>query len=228
MNQSLCNMTPSRYLLPIILSVLFTIAAAGCNNGKFKVSVFLIKSFQTRIILNLSTSMPSWTTHNSYAIEGEPSRTGHTRLTPTNQEDSITKQLKNGVRALMLDPYDFRGDVWLCHGLEGICQNYTAFMGKMEYWKMVVVTEMDHLNLNDKNKSLGTLRTGLNLVIMLLEIDGLILLQLITIREVMVGGPFKAVRYYKFEDVEMINFKKGLHFIHHNPQRNQMFLRHAN
>ncbi|KAG5527711.1 hypothetical protein RHGRI_028601 [Rhododendron griersonianum] len=67
------------------------------------------------------------TTHNAYAIDGEPSHTGVPRLTVTNQEDSITKQLNNGARALMLDTYDFDGDVWLCHSFGGKCHDYTAF-----------------------------------------------------------------------------------------------------
>jgi hypothetical protein len=36
--------------------------------------------------------------------------------------------LQNGVRGLMLDMYDFGGDVWLCHSLEGKCYNFTAFV----------------------------------------------------------------------------------------------------
>ncbi|KAF2299276.1 hypothetical protein GH714_031203 [Hevea brasiliensis] len=67
------------------------------------------------------------TTHNAYAIDGYPSHTGVPRLTVTNQEDTVTQQLNNGVRALMLDTYDFRGDVWLCHSFKGHCYDYTAF-----------------------------------------------------------------------------------------------------
>lgn len=67
------------------------------------------------------------TTHNAYAIEGEPSHTGVPRVTITNQEDNITQQLNNGVRGLMLDTYDFEGDVWLCHSFGGNCYDYTAF-----------------------------------------------------------------------------------------------------
>lgn len=33
------------------------------------------------------------TTHNAFAIEGEPSHTGIPRVTFTNQEDTITQQL---------------------------------------------------------------------------------------------------------------------------------------
>ncbi|KAJ3673087.1 hypothetical protein LUZ60_006461 [Juncus effusus] len=67
------------------------------------------------------------TTHNSFAIVGEPSHTGKPRVTFDNQDDSITDQLNNGVRALMLDTYDFRGEVWLCHSFGGNCYDATAF-----------------------------------------------------------------------------------------------------
>ncbi|KAL7141136.1 hypothetical protein ABFS83_08G033900 [Erythranthe nasuta] len=66
-------------------------------------------------------------THNSFAIEGEPSHTGVPRITPTNQEDTITQQLNNGVRGLMLDIYDYEGDIWLCHSFGGRCRDFTAF-----------------------------------------------------------------------------------------------------
>ncbi|KAK6129006.1 hypothetical protein DH2020_037260 [Rehmannia glutinosa] len=62
------------------------------------------------------------TTHNAFAIED-----GLPRLTFTNQEDSVTQQLNNGVRALMLDTYDFEGDIWLCHSFGGKCHDYTKF-----------------------------------------------------------------------------------------------------
>ncbi|XP_015067098.1 PI-PLC X domain-containing protein At5g67130-like isoform X2 [Solanum pennellii] len=70
----------------------------------------------------------SWlTTHNSFAISGSTSATGSDILAPTNQEDSITNQLKNGVRGLMLDMYDFNNDIWLCHSFGGKCYNVTSF-----------------------------------------------------------------------------------------------------
>ncbi|GLJ25903.1 hypothetical protein SUGI_0496620 [Cryptomeria japonica] len=71
----------------------------------------------------------SWlTTHNSYAIVGERSYTGTARFTFYNQDDSVTSQLNNGVRGLMLDMYDFENDIWLCHSFGGTCLNITAFM----------------------------------------------------------------------------------------------------
>lgn len=72
------------------------------------------------------------TTHNSYAIDD-----GAPRLTVTNQEDSVTQQLNNGVRGLMLDTYDFQGDVWLCHSFGGKCHIYTAFRPAIETLKEV-------------------------------------------------------------------------------------------
>ncbi|KAG9458048.1 hypothetical protein H6P81_002556 [Aristolochia fimbriata] len=67
------------------------------------------------------------TTHNAFAIDSEPPRTGFPRTTFTNQEDNVTQQLNNGVRALMLDTYDFEGDIWLCHSFKGECNVFTAF-----------------------------------------------------------------------------------------------------
>lgn len=70
----------------------------------------------------------SWlTTHNSFAKVGTKSGTGSVLLTVMNQQDSVTDQLNNGVRGLMLDMYDFNGDIWLCHSFGGRCFNYTAF-----------------------------------------------------------------------------------------------------
>ncbi|CAN8270279.1 unnamed protein product [Cochlearia groenlandica] len=70
----------------------------------------------------------SWlTTHNSFARIGAKSNTGSMILAPSNQQDSITSQLINGVRGFMLDLYDFQNDIWLCHSYGGNCFNYTAF-----------------------------------------------------------------------------------------------------
>ncbi|CAI0553518.1 unnamed protein product [Linum tenue] len=50
----------------------------------------------------------SWlTTHNSYAMMGAKSLVGSILLSPRNQEDTVTNQLNNGIRGLMLDMYDF-------------------------------------------------------------------------------------------------------------------------
>lgn len=80
----------------------------------------------------------SWlTTHNSFARLGEKSSTGSFILAPTNQQDSITSQLNNGVRGLMLDMYDFLNDIWLCHSFGGQCYNYTAFQPALNILKEV-------------------------------------------------------------------------------------------
>ncbi|OEL33948.1 PI-PLC X domain-containing protein [Dichanthelium oligosanthes] len=82
----------------------------------------------TSIVKGLPFNRYSWlVTHNSFSILGEPSLTGVERVTFYNQEDSVTNQLRNGVRGLMLDMYDFNDDVWLCHSLQGQCYNFTAF-----------------------------------------------------------------------------------------------------
>ncbi|KAM7520633.1 hypothetical protein LguiB_019595 [Lonicera macranthoides] len=91
-----------------------------------------VRSTATNQFKLLNNSLPFnkyafLTTHNAFAIEGEPSHTNVPRLTLNNQEDNVTQQLNNGVRALMLDTYDFEGDVWLCHSFQGQCHDYTAF-----------------------------------------------------------------------------------------------------
>lgn len=80
----------------------------------------------------------SWlTTHNAYARLGEKSATGAVILSPTNQQDSITSQLNNGVRGLMLDMYDFNNDIWLCHSFGGQCYNYTSFQPAINVLKEI-------------------------------------------------------------------------------------------
>ncbi|CAA2957972.1 PI-PLC X domain-containing protein At5g67130 [Olea europaea subsp. europaea] len=63
-----------------------------------------------------------FTNHNAFAIDN-----GVPRLTFTNQEDNITQLLNNGVHGLILDTYDFKGDVWLCHSSGGECHDHTTF-----------------------------------------------------------------------------------------------------
>ncbi|KAJ8483901.1 hypothetical protein OPV22_016386 [Ensete ventricosum] len=82
----------------------------------------------------------SWlTTHNSFAKLGQKSRTGTPVLTLENQQDSITDQLNNGVRGLMLDMYDFLDDIWLCHSTGGKCYNITAFQPAIDVLKEIQV-----------------------------------------------------------------------------------------
>ncbi|KAK4393208.1 PI-PLC X domain-containing protein [Sesamum angolense] len=96
-------------------ALLLTTAAVACSHGTCR---------NNSLPLNKYAFL---TTHNAYAIEGEPYHTGVPRITLTNQEDTVTQQLNNGVRALMLDTYDFEGDIWLCHSFGGRCHDFTAF-----------------------------------------------------------------------------------------------------
>ncbi|XP_021910192.1 PI-PLC X domain-containing protein At5g67130 [Carica papaya] len=101
-----------------------------------------VRSIYTDQFKLLNNSLPFnkyafLTTHNSFAIRGEPPHTGIPRVTITNQEDTVTQQLTNGVRALMLDTYDFKGDVWLCHSFQGKCHDFTAFEPAIDTLKEV-------------------------------------------------------------------------------------------
>ncbi|KAK7400782.1 hypothetical protein VNO78_12089 [Psophocarpus tetragonolobus] len=76
-------------------------------------------------VKDLPFNQYSWlTTHNSFAWKEANSSIGSPILAIMNQEDSITDQLRNGVRGLMLDMDDYKGGIWLCQGL---CSKYTAF-----------------------------------------------------------------------------------------------------
>ncbi|KAJ7525135.1 hypothetical protein O6H91_17G037700 [Diphasiastrum complanatum] len=137
----------------LVLALLFLKGAYACSNGQCQLldpcksdadctaglycSTCLgafghcVRDLATNITA-LNISLPfnkySWlTTHNSFAILGEPSMTGVPRLTFENQDDTVTSQLNNGVRGLMLDMYDYLDDVWLCHSFGGTCYDYTAF-----------------------------------------------------------------------------------------------------
>ncbi|MCD7453184.1 hypothetical protein HAX54_019927 [Datura stramonium] len=82
----------------------------------------------TSIISGLPFNKYSWlVTHNAFSIVNAPLLTGPQRITFYNQEDTVTNQLRNGVRGLMLDMYDFESDIWLCHSFRGQCYNFTAF-----------------------------------------------------------------------------------------------------
>ncbi|KAG8066817.1 hypothetical protein GUJ93_ZPchr0004g38963 [Zizania palustris] len=89
---------------------------------------------------HLGTGLPfnryTWlTTHNSFAVVGTATRTGTPIIAPPNQEDTVTAQLKNGVRGLMLDAYDFQNDVWLCHSFSGKCYNFAAYQPAVDVLK---------------------------------------------------------------------------------------------
>nr|GEX08071.1 PI-PLC X domain-containing protein At5g67130 [Tanacetum cinerariifolium] len=72
------------------------------------------------------------TTQNAFAIDN-----GMIRVAPTNQEDTVTQQLNNGVRALMLDTYDFEDTVWLCHSFGGKCYDLTKFAPAVDTLKEI-------------------------------------------------------------------------------------------
>ncbi|BBM98196.1 hypothetical protein MPTK1_1g11610 [Marchantia polymorpha subsp. ruderalis] len=96
---------------------------------------------QATVLQNI-TSLPfnkvAWlTTHNSFAIVGAPELTGP-RITFYNQEDSVTDQLNNGVRGLMLDMYDYKNDVWLCHSFDGECLDITSFAPALDTVKEIM------------------------------------------------------------------------------------------
>ncbi|XP_024979086.1 PI-PLC X domain-containing protein At5g67130-like [Cynara cardunculus var. scolymus] len=93
-----------------------------------------------RKVKGLPFNRYSWlTTHNAFARMGHKSDTGSVLLAPVNQQDSVTSQLNNGVRGLMLDMYDFENDIWLCHSFHGKCFNYTAFQPAINVLKEVEV-----------------------------------------------------------------------------------------
>ncbi|KAM7516508.1 hypothetical protein LguiA_006091 [Lonicera macranthoides] len=82
----------------------------------------------TSVINGLPFNKYSWlVTHNAFSMVDAPLLSGSQRITFYNQEDTVTNQLRNGVRGLMLDMYDFENDIWLCHSLHGQCYNFTAF-----------------------------------------------------------------------------------------------------
>ncbi|KAM0970742.1 hypothetical protein ACFX13_019022 [Malus domestica] len=92
----------------------------------------------TSIINRLPFNKYTWlVTHNSFSIVDAPPVAGVQRLTFYNQEDTVTNQLRNGVRGLMLDMYDFENDIWLCHSFKGQCYNFTAFQPAINTLKEV-------------------------------------------------------------------------------------------
>ncbi|XP_057541668.1 PI-PLC X domain-containing protein At5g67130-like isoform X1 [Amaranthus tricolor] len=90
-------------------------------------------------VKGLAFNKYSWlTAHNAFAMtENSISATGTILLAPSNQEDSITSQLRNGVRGLMLDMYDFQNDIWLCHSFGGKCFDFTAFQPAINVLKEI-------------------------------------------------------------------------------------------
>eukprot|EP00258_Populus_trichocarpa_P041431 XP_024457450.1 PI-PLC X domain-containing protein At5g67130 [Populus trichocarpa] len=92
----------------------------------------------TSKVKGLAFNKYSWlTTHNSFALTNAQSDTGSALIATKNQEDTVTSQLKNGVRGLMLDMYDFMNDIWLCHSFNGNCYNFTAFQPAIDVLKEI-------------------------------------------------------------------------------------------
>lgn len=147
--------------LVALLLLLQSLTAASCTNGTCKVGEDCssgsdcgeglyclscnaalegskcVRSAATNQFSLLNNSLPFnkyafLTTHNTFAIDD-----GRQRLTFTNQEDSVTQQLNNGVRGLMLDTYDYQGDVWLCHSYGGECHDYTKFVPAVDTLKEI-------------------------------------------------------------------------------------------
>uniref|UniRef100_A0A453JI78 PI-PLC X domain-containing protein n=1 Tax=Aegilops tauschii subsp. strangulata TaxID=200361 RepID=A0A453JI78_AEGTS len=157
-----------------------TTTSVGCGAGQWcfdcepkLAGSHCVRSAATNPFQLVNNSLPFnkyayLTTHNSFAIVGEPSHTGIPRITFDNQEDTVTDQLKvasvssdktlllfymsylmnitshrncialqNGVRALMLDTYDFKGSVWLCHSSGGKCNDFTAFEPALDTFKEI-------------------------------------------------------------------------------------------
>ncbi|CAI9758816.1 unnamed protein product [Fraxinus pennsylvanica] len=114
-------------------------AATDCGSGLYcgncpslgKTQPFCTRgqaTIPTSIVSGLPFNKYTWLmTHNAFSIVDAPLLTGSQRITFYNQEDSVTNQLTNGVRGLMLDMYDFENDIWLCHSFRGQCYNFTSF-----------------------------------------------------------------------------------------------------
>ncbi|KAK7827012.1 pi-plc x domain-containing protein [Quercus suber] len=120
-------------------------AATDCGTGLYcgncpalgKTQPFCVRgqaTIPTSIVNGLPFNKYTWVvTHNSFSIVDAPPLPGVQRLTFYNQEDTVTNQLRNGVRGLMLDMYDFDNDIWLCHSFRGQCFNFTAFQFYNEF-----------------------------------------------------------------------------------------------
>ncbi|XP_057967022.1 uncharacterized protein LOC131157109 [Malania oleifera] len=108
-------------------------------NGNTRARCTRIRPLEpTSKVNSLPFNQYSWlTTHNSYSLLGAKPAMGPVLVSPRNQEDSVTNQLNNGVRGLMLDMYDFANDIWLCHSYGGVCYNYTTFQPTINVLKEI-------------------------------------------------------------------------------------------
>ncbi|XP_061340981.1 PI-PLC X domain-containing protein At5g67130 [Gastrolobium bilobum] len=162
-----CRALPAiRYLFVSLFSSFFLTSSAPCFNGKCQVleacsaatdcgpglycgncpalgrtQPFCIRgqaTLATSVVNGLPFNKYSWImTHNSFSNVDASPLPGVQRLTFYNQEDTVTNQLRNGVRGLMLDMYDFENDIWLCHSFRGQCFNFTAFQPAINTLKEV-------------------------------------------------------------------------------------------
>ncbi|KAI3760933.1 hypothetical protein L1987_51337 [Smallanthus sonchifolius] len=144
------------YVIVLFVSATFFLTTSACSNGDCQMlescsaatdcatglycgncpqlgknQPFCIRgqaNIPTAIINGLPFNKYIWlVTHNAFSIVDAPLLSGPQRITFYNQEDSVTNQLRNGVRGLMLDMYDFEDDIWLCHSFRGQCYNITTF-----------------------------------------------------------------------------------------------------
>ncbi|XP_075651473.1 PI-PLC X domain-containing protein At5g67130-like isoform X3 [Castanea sativa] len=99
-----------RASLVLITSYLFFSVAKACSNGDCK------------LLDPCSSNGDCQAGLYCFSCPLEFSGSRCVRSTTTNQF-----KLLNGVRSLMLDTYDFQGDVWLCHSSGGKCYDITAF-----------------------------------------------------------------------------------------------------
>ncbi|KAJ6897419.1 hypothetical protein NC651_023321 [Populus alba x Populus x berolinensis] len=96
------------------------------------------------------------TTHNSSAM-GDLSATWSIILAPTNQQDTVTSQLNNGIRGLTLDMYDFQNDIWLSHSFGENCYNIAAFCCGKRWPNFIAVDfyKSVHFTLSFPNMTFG-------------------------------------------------------------------------
>ncbi|GAB4848991.1 hypothetical protein Ancab_003804 [Ancistrocladus abbreviatus] len=154
-HQSRCKASAIAHIILVLLSTTFYNSSA-CSNGncqllescsavtdcaaglycgtcpaELKLQPVCIRgqaTIPTSIIGGLPFNKYSWlVTHNAFSNANAPQLPGVQRITFYNQEDTVANQLRNGVRGLMLDMYDFENDIWLCHSFGGHCYNFTAF-----------------------------------------------------------------------------------------------------
>ncbi|XP_062176547.1 PI-PLC X domain-containing protein At5g67130-like isoform X3 [Alnus glutinosa] len=154
-------------LLPLLTLVLRTqtglIHAVYINLQKliflailFAATTLLFGCSSAATVKGLPFNRYSWlTAHNAYARFGATTGTGNKIWFSTTQEDSVTNQLDNGVRGLMLEMYEFNNNIWLCHGQ---CNNYTAFQPAINVlnevqnylqanpWEIITIIIEDHVS----------------------------------------------------------------------------------